>query len=428
MITPSFGLTATERVLPKLALDFTVASLDTRITFTRETDLDSPATYVNSSGYITSAINNQPRFDYDPVAIACKGLLIEESRTNLFLFSNDFDGVSWTKFDANLYTNTDTSPEGVATAWTHQENNALSAHYFTTTVSVISGSSYSISLFAKQAQTTPKRYLTLLFPSARFGLNRRATFDLEAGTFNTVNSPLAAAMESFGGGWYRCSISATATSTGTASPQFRLAVVSPDDLGSYQGDGTSGVYVFGAQCEAGAFPTSYMPTESSAVTRNADVATMTGANFSDWFNASQGTLCATGTTFTGQGTASYANALFAVTDNVNDFCCLNRYVNAASGTVRNSGVTQATFTVADGWLSGETHSAAIAYKDADFGYALDGVAEAPVTSGSIPAGVDRAYIGRSFDGSDFRTWNGHVRELFYYPQRLTDAELAAITA
>lgn len=50
MITPSFGLTATERVLPKLALDFTTALLDSRITFTRTTD----ATYVNSSGYNTT--------------------------------------------------------------------------------------------------------------------------------------------------------------------------------------------------------------------------------------------------------------------------------------------------------------------------------------------------------------------------------------
>ena len=55
MITPSFGLTATERVLPKLALDFTTASLDPRITFTRTTGASNPATYVDSSGYIANA-------------------------------------------------------------------------------------------------------------------------------------------------------------------------------------------------------------------------------------------------------------------------------------------------------------------------------------------------------------------------------------
>ena len=77
MITPAFGLTATERVLPRLALDFTTASLDPRITFTRTTGASNPATYIDSSGVITAATNNQPRFDYDPVTLVCQGLLIE---------------------------------------------------------------------------------------------------------------------------------------------------------------------------------------------------------------------------------------------------------------------------------------------------------------------------------------------------------------
>lgn len=85
MITPAFGLTATERILPRLALDFTTASLDPRITFTRTTGASNPATYIDSSGVITAATNNQPRFDYDPVTLVCKGLLIEESRTNSLL-------------------------------------------------------------------------------------------------------------------------------------------------------------------------------------------------------------------------------------------------------------------------------------------------------------------------------------------------------
>jgi len=85
MITPAFGLTATERVLQKLALDFTTAALDARVTVTRTTNATNPATYINSSGVITAATNNQPRFDYDPVTLLCKGLLIEESRANLLL-------------------------------------------------------------------------------------------------------------------------------------------------------------------------------------------------------------------------------------------------------------------------------------------------------------------------------------------------------
>lgn len=84
MITPSFGLAATERVLPRLALDFTTASLDPRITFTRS---GATATVINSSGVIVSAGQNVPRFDFNPTTLACRGLLIEEPRTNLLVNS-----------------------------------------------------------------------------------------------------------------------------------------------------------------------------------------------------------------------------------------------------------------------------------------------------------------------------------------------------
>jgi hypothetical protein len=84
MITPSYSLTATERVLPKLALDFTTAILDPRVTFTRS---GNTATVINSSGVITAINANLPRFDYNPTTLVCNGLLIEESRSNLLLNS-----------------------------------------------------------------------------------------------------------------------------------------------------------------------------------------------------------------------------------------------------------------------------------------------------------------------------------------------------
>jgi hypothetical protein len=84
MITPAYSPTATERVLPRLALDFTTASLDARVTVTRA---NNTATAINASGVIALVNANLPRFDYDPVSLTCKGLLIEESRTNALLNS-----------------------------------------------------------------------------------------------------------------------------------------------------------------------------------------------------------------------------------------------------------------------------------------------------------------------------------------------------
>lgn len=84
MISPSYSMTATERVLPRLALDFTTATLDPRVTFTRT---GNTATVTNSSGVIVGINADLPRFDYNPTTLICNGLLIEESRTNVLLNS-----------------------------------------------------------------------------------------------------------------------------------------------------------------------------------------------------------------------------------------------------------------------------------------------------------------------------------------------------
>lgn len=90
MITPSFSLTATERILPSVEFNFLTTALDPRITFTRA---NNTATYTNSSGVITAINANLPRFDYNPTTLVCRGLLIEEARTNLLLNSL-IDGTS----------------------------------------------------------------------------------------------------------------------------------------------------------------------------------------------------------------------------------------------------------------------------------------------------------------------------------------------
>ena len=112
MITPSFALTATERVLPRMALDFTTATLDSRVKFTRAANT---ATVINSSGFVAAINADLPRFDYNPVTLACKGLLIEEARTNLFLYSAEFDNAYWTKTRSSITANATISPEGSLT-------------------------------------------------------------------------------------------------------------------------------------------------------------------------------------------------------------------------------------------------------------------------------------------------------------------------
>ena len=95
MITPAYSLTATERILPKLALNFLSASLDPRVTFTRA---GATATRVNSSGLIESVAADTARFDFDPTTLVCKGLLIEEQRQNVILNSANWTAGSWSSY------------------------------------------------------------------------------------------------------------------------------------------------------------------------------------------------------------------------------------------------------------------------------------------------------------------------------------------
>ena len=152
MITPSFGLTATERVLPKLALDFTTASLDARVTFTRTTGASNPATYTNSSGVVTAATNNEPRFDYDPVALTCKGLLIEETRSNIVNYSDDFANAAWLKLNATITSNAITAPDGTNTADKLVDTVADNVHVVYRSPTVVDGAVYTLSVYAKAAE------------------------------------------------------------------------------------------------------------------------------------------------------------------------------------------------------------------------------------------------------------------------------------
>ena len=422
MITPSFGLTATERVLPKLALDFTTASLDSRVTFTRTTSASNPATYVNSSGYITEATNNQPRFDYDPITLACKGLLIEEARINQCLYSKNLAaGAGWTANAVTMTANQLTAPNNNTEAALYNEGTTSAQHYVSNAASsVTSGTTYTASVYVKAGTV---QWFQIPLSSGTFGVNAWGNFDIVNGVVGNKGSAATTSIVNAGNGWWRCIISAPATAT-TSAATLQIAFCGDTDTASRlpSTTGTSKtMYVWGAQVEAGAFATSYIPTTTTALTRNADVATMTGTNFSDWFNASEGTFVGWAIPMTTNSTVR-SPVCTVSNGTASNIMTFGQATVAAGGTtlsyyVADGAVEQAYLTASGQAAANTLYKVSMSYKANSFNASFKGNAPVSDTSGTVPT-VDQLVLGSGVS----KLGNSWISKLFYYPM-LTNAEL-----
>ena len=429
MITPSFSLTATERVLPNLALDFTTASLDARVTFTRTTDATHPASYVASTGYITAATDNQARFDYDPIALTCKGLLIEESRANLLLYSQDFSQAYYNKIRGVIDTvNFISSPANDNTGRIFTCNTTTgSGFYFSrTTITIPSASPTSVTLFLKKG-TSNWGQITLS-DNGTNGVSQ--WFNLATGAVASSSvagtgwAKTSASMTLYANGWYRCQLSVSTTGTNVRFDCYPC-VSSDGGYGCTSGDVA---YLWGNQIEAGAFPTSYVVTNGASLTRNADVATMTGANFTSWYNATQGTFVIRSAT-KGLGVGANSCSVAIADGGANNYINVAQYLatNSRRGIVVAGGVAQAALlqTVA---IDGAFRKYAFAYKQDSFAGAMDGSSVSTDVSGTIPT-VNRLSFGnlQALGAATDGNLNGYISYFAYYPQRLIDNEVTAFS-
>jgi hypothetical protein len=412
MITPSFSLTATERVLPRLALDFTTASLDPRITFTRT---GNTATVVNSSGLIEPINADLPRFDYNPITLACQGLLIEESRTNLATYSQDFTNGGVTGWGAiNLTPSADTtvSPDGTQNADSLFETTTNAQHRLDKITTILAGS-YTFSCFLKSAGS---RYASIRIDSAG------AYIDLNSGTATNVGATSFSSV-SYGNGWYRLIISVAAAAA-LATIRINNNGASTGIAPSYAGNPVNAIVVWGAQLEAGAFATSYIPTVASTVTRTADVAVMTGTNFSSWFNASAGTFRATyeasPNTFTAYFVASNGVTAQNSIHFDNDSGNMRAVYYSGSSAVATLGLGAV-------GIAGTVNSAASSYAVNNFVAARNAGSVVTDTAGAVPLSLTQMNIGADPSGTAANVMNTRIQKIFYYPLALTNAEVQAFS-
>ncbi|MDY0028700.1 MAG: hypothetical protein RBR86_02030 [Pseudobdellovibrionaceae bacterium] len=244
-------------------------------TFTRA----SVGTYFDSTGTLQTAAPGQPRFDHDPITHAPKGILIEESRTNLLPYSEDFS--QWSKFTATVTSNAATAPDGTMTADLISANDTSLNNGFVYRNVTGNFTSYTVSVFAKAGNVSHFK----IQPNAQIDgaiTGFLATFDLSNQVATTGNFygghfiNTSASISSVGNGWYKCSSSFKITGTTFDAPlkTWIYPYFAGDSVGS-------NVYIWGAQLEQGEFPTSYIPTATMNVTRAADVQTFPT---SGWFN------------------------------------------------------------------------------------------------------------------------------------------------
>jgi hypothetical protein len=347
---------------------------------------------------------------------------------NLATYSQEPSNAAWNKTRASITADVMTAPDGTLTGDKLVEDTSATNTHRTSvpTISMTSGTSYTFSIFLKAGERTfAVIALSATTAGSAFGTNPLFFVDLLTGAISSASGTVtASSVVPFPNGWWRVSVTALATLTTTNSPTVFLAESGSSN--AYTGDGTSGLFLWGAQVEANAFPTSYIPTVASTVTRAADIASMTGANFSSWYNQSEGTIVVQASTQRTSGSAVRAVQIDdGTTDNRNsisfDGTSPSTTINAATIV---GAVAQAAFGLSVTPLS--VANFAYAYRANDFAACVNAVGVSTDTSGTVPSGLIAMRIGSLVGG--IQQLNGHIRSITFYPYRLANFQLQALTA
>jgi hypothetical protein len=388
----------------------------------------TPTTTQPITNYIPvlqTAAAGTPRFDHNPVTGESLGLLIEEQRTNLLTYSNFLGGTNWvvnaTFIGAAL--NSSIAPDGTQTASTITDTPSSGGHNISQSVSVTSGTTYTMTVYGK---ANSLNFIWLKFSDGV--TNWGTTFNLVTGavgaTLSGFSAPTSTSITPVGNGWYRCSITTTAGATGSGGMDFGITTTS--GLRVYVGTGQS-AFIWGAQLEAGAFATSYIPTVASQVTRAADSASITGSNFSSWYNQNAWTLYAEAENRNGiENSTNY------------HFASISAGANANSQITRLSGDTNGLQTfgsnggTANQWLLTTTTAIAKgAFAKTALGYALNDVGftanAGTVLTDSLAQIPFQNVLNIGAAPTNVQLLNGCIKRLAYYPVRCTNTQLQSLT-
>lgn len=377
-----------------------------------------------------------PRFDYDPTTLAPRGLLIEGSVTNLLMYSGDWTqsgagfwsgrtnintGVTWTGF---------TAPDNSASAIKLIPNTTNARHSIENNSTQMNGATvYTVSMFFKADGYSVAGIVIAGGQTRRnFTLSGAGSLGSQFGLTNT------ATITPYANGWYRCSVTWTTSGSGSLGAIGVWASIPQNETTdpathSWVGDNTSGIQCWGAQVEASSGASSYIPTGISSVQRAAESCSMTGTNFSSWYNQSEGTVLAKWRQWNVGGNEFAPAARFALASGITNSIWIGKQNAASAGRriefeMRDSSGTQRAQSVA-GSVTDPVITAAGAQKFGDtFGMSYNGNTTVSTVQTRSPA-PDRLFIG-SYDATSGHI-NSTIARLVYWPTRLPDATLQSLT-
>jgi hypothetical protein len=382
-------------------------------------DLDvtraTTATRVNSSGLIESVASNVPRLDYTNGS--CPSILVEPQRTNVLLRSQEFDNVAWLTFRSSVSSNATISPDGTTNAEKLiQQSGANDAGGVYQSLTIANSTVYTYSFFAK-ADGFDFCFLRLVnLPSDFY-----AWFNLSTGAVgSTIGATTSSSIVSYGNGWYRCSM--TFTSVGiTAVPHIYIANSNGSDQ-TPGANGVKGIFAYGAQLEAGSYATSYIPTTSASVTRNADVISKTG--ISSLIGQTEGTIYWEGKANNFNGSNDAWLATISIDNTSTGLLIYHIFSTNQLAVFINNGTTNLqlfkTLNIT------QNNKIAVAYKSGQYALFVNGVLEDSSTNSMLPASSVNKFHLNEWNNSA-KTCTTETKLSALWKTRLTNTQLAQLT-
>lgn len=360
--------------------------------------------------FSTTTRLNIPRVDYSTGTAA---LLLEPQRTNIALRSEEFDNAAWSKINSSVTANTISSPSGIVNADTLTDNSVNDIHALSL-INIGGAGTYTMSFFAKANTLTRVG----VFTNSAVNINLASTpqvFDLLNGNVVNTISGVTASIQSFGNGWYRCQL----VIPSSASGNYLITCISSGTTASYIGSGSS-LYLWGAQVEAGAYPTSYIPTTSASVTRNAD--TLIQSGISNFIGQAEGTLYID---VTMNSTLNTDLILIGNSTGVLYDIYIYTGSNKITAAVINSSAYLWTSTMPADFVVGVSYRCAIAYKSGSLAFYINGVQIGTSSATFTPSTImnrfqlnEQLYSGKQ---------SVIVRSAKLFTSRLSNDELVTLT-